>query len=71
MEKIPNKVLDLLGITVDVNLLHEDGLEYIEIVVSFSTVAISLRSRYYFRSGTTNRELTDASLTDFLLKKWA
>jgi len=69
MEEIPNKVRDLLGITVDVNLLHEGGLEYIEIVISSSTVAISLRSRYYFRSGTTNRELTDASLTDFLLRK--
>jgi predicted HTH transcriptional regulator len=39
MEEIPNKVRDLLGITVDVNLLHEGGLEYIEIVISSSVEA--------------------------------
>lgn len=34
MEDIPNKVRDVLGIIVDVNLLEsEGGLEYIEIVV--------------------------------------
>ena len=31
MEDIPNKVRDLLGILVDVNLKAEDGTEYLEI----------------------------------------
>ena len=32
-EDIPNKVRDILGIVVDVNLLEKNGLWYIEIVV--------------------------------------
>ena len=32
MEDIPNKVRDLLGILVDVNLKEKDGKEYLEIV---------------------------------------
>ena len=31
MEDIPNKVRDVLGIVVDVNLHEEDGKDYIEI----------------------------------------
>ena len=33
LEDIPNKVRDVLGIMVDVNLLEENGLQYIEIDV--------------------------------------
>lgn len=33
LEDIPNKVRDVLGIIVDVNLLEKDGLEYVEIDV--------------------------------------
>jgi ATP-dependent DNA helicase RecG len=33
LEDIPNKVRNILGIIVDVNLLEENGLEYIEIIV--------------------------------------
>ena len=33
MEDIPNKVRDVLGIIVEVNLLDADGLDYIEVVV--------------------------------------
>ncbi|MCK9282423.1 MAG: ATP-binding protein [Melioribacteraceae bacterium] len=69
MVEIPNKVRDILGITVEANLLMDGSLEYIEIIVPASTVTISLRSRYYFRSGTTNIELMNAALTDFLIKK--
>ena len=32
MEDIPNKVRDVLGIVVDVNLHEEDGKDYLEIV---------------------------------------
>ena len=31
LEDIPNKVRDVLGIMIDVNLLEENGLQYIEI----------------------------------------
>ena len=33
LERIPNKITDIMGIIADVNLLHEGELEYIEIIV--------------------------------------
>jgi len=74
MEKIPNKIKNLLGITAEVNLLQEDGKHYIEIVVTPYSVPISLRGRYFYRSGSVKQELTGAALNEFLLerigKKW-
>ena len=53
LEDIPNKVRDVLGIIVDVNLLEENGLKYVEIDVppysnpiNYSTItAAAARSR--------------------------
>ncbi|MDR0605930.1 MAG: putative DNA binding domain-containing protein [Bacteroidales bacterium] len=74
IEKIPNKIKNLLGITTEVNLLQEDGKNYIEIVVQPYSVPISLRGRYYYRSGSVKQELTGVALNEFLLerigKKW-
>lgn len=58
-----------MGISVEVNLHEEKGKRFIEIVTHPYTVPISLRGRYYYRSGSTKHELTGASLNDFLLKK--
>lgn len=69
MDDIPNKIKNNLGITVDVNLLQENDKHYIEIIVQPYTVPISLRGRYYFRSGSVKQELTGASLNEFLLKR--
>ena len=69
MEKIPNKIKNLLGITADINLLQEEGKEYIEIVVQPYSVPISLRGRYFYRSGSVKQELTGVSLNEFLLKR--
>ncbi len=33
LEAIPNKITDIMGIVADVNLLYENGLQYIEITV--------------------------------------
>jgi len=70
---LPNKIRNALGITVDVNLLHEAGREgscdVLEIITPAYAVPISLRGRYYFRSGSTNQELTGGALNEFLLKK--
>ncbi len=41
MEDIPNKVRDVLRIIVDVNLLTEDGKEYIEICVNSNTYPVN------------------------------
>ncbi len=71
---IPNQVRDLLGLMVDVNLHCENGLEYLKIVVEPFPFPISLRGKYYYRSGSTLQELKGGALTKFLLqrqgKKW-
>jgi len=69
MDEIPNKVKNLMGITVEVNLFQETGKHFIEIVVLPYSVPISLRGRYYYRSGSVKQELTGAALNEFLLKR--
>ena len=69
MDEIPNKVKDLMGISVDVNLHEEKGLYYLEIIIQPYAVPISLRGKYYYRSGSTKQELIGAALTDYLLRK--
>jgi ATP-dependent DNA helicase RecG len=66
---LPNKIRNALGITADVNLCHEEGCDVVEIIAPAYAVPISLRGRYYFRSGSTNQELTGSALNEFLLKK--
>ena len=69
MDEIPNKIKNLIGITAEVNLLQEDGKNFIEIIVQPYSVPISLRGRYYYRSGSVKQELTGAALNEFLLKR--
>lgn len=69
MDDIPNKIRNTMGITVEVNLHEENGNHFIEIITPPYSVPISLRGRYYYRSGSTKQELTGASLNEFLLKK--
>jgi len=69
MDDIPNKIRNAIGIMVEVNLHEEKGKHFIEIVTHPYSVPISLRGRYYYRSGSTKQELTGASLNEFLLKK--
>jgi ATP-dependent DNA helicase RecG len=69
MDEIPNKIKNNLGITAEINLLQEDGKDFIEIIVLPYSVPISLRGRYYYRSGSVKQELTGAALNEFLLKR--
>lgn len=69
MDDIPNKVRNTLGIMVEVNLHEEKGKYFIEIITHPYSVPISVRGRYYYRSGSTKQELIGASLNEFLLKK--
>ena len=69
MDDLPNKIKNHLGITASVNLKTNKGNHFIEITVPSYSVAISLRGRYYIRTGSTTSELTGAALNDFLLKK--
>jgi ATP-dependent DNA helicase RecG len=74
LEDLPNQVRDLLGLMVDVNLHKTNGDDYLEIVVEPYPFPISLRGKYYYRSGSTLQELKGDALTKFLLqrqgKKW-
>jgi ATP-dependent DNA helicase RecG len=69
IDEIPSKIRNLLGITANVNLKTIDQKYYIEIEVEHYNVPISLRGRYYYRTGSTNTELTGNALNAFLLRK--
>ena len=69
MEDIPNKIRDVLGIIVDVNLLKENEKEYIEIVVPPYSNPINYKGQYHYRSGSTKQELKGAALNKFLLER--
>ena len=69
LEDIPNKVRDVLGIVVDVNLRVEAGKEYLEIVVEPQAHPVSYKGEYHYRSGSTRQELKGAALSRFLLRK--
>lgn len=58
LESLPSKIRDALGIVVNINLLKEDHLEYIEIDIPAYPIAISCKGNYYYRSGSTNQKLT-------------
>ena len=69
LEDLPNKIRDLLGIVVAVNVYESDGRAYLEIEVDAYPHPISYRGHYYQRSGSTLQELKGASLDRFLLRR--
>jgi len=69
LEELPNKIRDLLGIVVKVNLRRENGREYLEVVTPAYSSPISYRGHYYQRSGSTLQELKGAALDRFLLRR--
>lgn len=69
MEDIPNKIVNTMGLVVDVNLWEKDGMEYIELKIPTSNIPISYKGKYYYRSGSTMQELNGAALQQFILKK--
>ncbi len=68
LEAIPNKITDTMGIVVDVNLLYEGDLQYIEIIVEKYPSLISYHGKYFYRSGSTMRTITGKELDKALLK---
>ena len=69
LEDLPNKIRDILGIIVAVNLRQEKGAEFIEIIVPPYPNPISYRGHYFQRSGSTMQELKGAALDRFLLRR--
>ena len=70
LEEIPNKVRDILGVIVDVNLLTKEGLEYLEIVTEAYLSPINYKGQYHYRTGSTKQELKGQALDRFLLRKY-
>ncbi|MCB0537304.1 MAG: putative DNA binding domain-containing protein [Bacteroidetes bacterium] len=69
LEEIPNKVRDVLGILVDVNLHTENKKQFIEIITEPYPNGISYKGQYHYRSGSTKQELKGMALDKFLLQK--
>jgi ATP-dependent DNA helicase RecG len=69
LEEIPNKVRDVLGILVDVNLHKSKQGEFLEIVVESYPYPVNYKGQYHVRSGSTKQELKGAALDKFLLQK--
>lgn len=69
LEDIPNKVKDILGIIVDVNLHESKGGVYLEIVVEAYPFPVNYKGQYYYRSGGTKQELKGVALDKFLLQR--
>ena len=66
MEDIPNKIVNNLGLVCDVNLLEENGLQYIEIVVTPSNFPVVYHGVAHYRSGATKQVLRGTALQDFI-----
>ncbi len=69
MEDLPNKIRNAMGIICDVQLHEQSGKYSISIKVNPYSIPVSLRGRFYFRSGSTKMELTGVELNEFLIKK--
>ena len=68
-EDLPNKVKDILGVLVEVNIRKENSKEYLEIITDAYPYPVNYKGKYYYRSGATNQELKGSTLDKFLLKK--
>ncbi|MBN2651853.1 MAG: putative DNA binding domain-containing protein [Spirochaetales bacterium] len=69
MEDLPNKIRNTMGIICDVQLHEKDSKKFICIQVNPYSVPVSLRGRFYYRSGSIKMELTGVELNEFLIKK--
>jgi len=69
LEDLPNKFRDILGVYAEVNLQSEDNKHYLEIIVPRYDVPISIRGKYYVRTGSTLQEITGLALNEFILKR--
>ncbi|WP_268224544.1 ATP-binding protein [Sinomicrobium oceani] len=69
LEDLPNKFRDILGVYAEVNLLEDKDKHYLEIIIPRFDVPISVRGKYYVRTGSTLQELKGPALNEFILKR--
>ena len=70
LKDIPNQIRQAMGIVPEINL-HRDskGHEYLEIVVVPYPVPLSVKGKYFIRSGATNQLLSGLALDRFMQQK--
>lgn len=69
LEDIPNKVRDILGILVDVNLHNTEKGDFLEVIVEPQPFPVNYKGQYHYRSGSTKQELKGTALDKFMLEK--
>ena len=69
LEDIPNKVKDILGILVDVNLTKHPLGNVIDVVTEPYPYPVNYKGEYHYRTGSTKQELKGAALNKFILQK--
>lgn len=69
LENLPNKTVQATGLIPDIELLSDNGKEYLAIHVKQSRQPITCNGKYYLRSGSTLQELGGTALQQFLLDK--
>jgi ATP-dependent DNA helicase RecG len=69
LEELPNKIRQVLGIVPSVELLTENGRQYIVVSVDASSTPVSFHGRHYLRSGSTIQELAGSELDNFILRR--
>ena len=69
LEQLPNKFRDILGVFAEVNLQSKGDKYFLEIIVPRYDVPISMRGKYYVRTGSTLQELKGPALNEFILKR--
>jgi len=69
LEQLPNKFRDILGVFAEVNLQSKGNRYFLEIIVPRYDVPISMRGKYYVRTGSTLQELKGPALNEFILKR--
>jgi ATP-dependent DNA helicase RecG len=69
LEDLPNKIRDVLGILVNVNLKSQFNLEWLSIEVDPYPFPVNYKGQFHYRSGSTKQELKGVALNRFLLQK--
>jgi len=69
LEQLPNKFRDILGVYAEVNLHSKNDKYYLEIIIPRFDVPISIRGKYYVRTGSTLQELKGPALNEFIMKR--
>ena len=69
LEELPSIIRHALGIVPSVELLDENGVQYISVSIDASSTPVSYHGRHYLRSGSTTQELAGQELNNFIMRR--